>query len=159
MKYQQSLQETITDFISRHIARGDHYFSPVLTAAQDFNCALASVMPSHIDDCITIHRGSPAPSQTILYICDNNDVAVGPAGFDSETLRLFISTCGAGLIASRVPSLESSSCLAAYSALSGANTIFIETLPSHDLLWLQFVREANTKMNLIIEMSDEGVVS
>ena len=94
----------------------------------------------------------PRQRPQILVIGDDVGVegSEGPAAFDADSIRRFISRCRSVVILSAGAEAATYTAVAAVAARDRHDICLVETLPRHEGAWTQCVQSANADVALLI---------
>ena len=132
--------------LTRLIASGQPHFRPVYAAMRSAGVALMLIRQGYGRfDVPTLPRGRGF----VAVIGDDTDHAEGPSGFRRKSLRrLAASVRGVSLISCEIqPDVYAT---AAELAALGQSVMIVETRPEQEAAWLDFLKVAAPRANLLI---------
>ena len=141
------IQASIPPFeLSRLIASGQPHYRPVYEVMRSAGVGLLLVRQGHGRfDVPALKRGCGF----VAVIGDDMDRADGPSGFRRKSLRrLMAAVRGITLLSCEI--LPEVYTAAAGLAALGQNVMIIETRPEQEGAWLDFIKEAAPRANLLI---------
>jgi len=131
------------------IENGPPHLAPLWLAVRDGGCELLLLSPDT--------QRIPKPRQlTIALVMDDLGVSRGPEAFCQATLGRFIAQCGSVVIVACGPNGLFYDAAAARAILSGSHTVLIETLPEHEIAWINFVQESHPGVWLLVGTVPHG---
>lgn len=144
-------RERLTEIIGAN-ALAPH-MNPVFAAIRDFGVGVL-IVPQSTDSLDSALK--EAGEAAIVIIGDDTNRALGPAGFDTPSLRrLFKSTKGVAVIASAPPEhVYAEASLMA--ALMRCLVVILETRPEQEIAWAAFVKEANRDAPILLVTVEAG---
>lgn len=88
------------------------------------------------------HVASARP--TFLYLGDDMHTALGPAAFHEGSVRDFMRRCSAFVVVSAGSNVEPYRFAAETAGLQRRNVILVETRPSQETAWIEYLRSINS---------------
>jgi hypothetical protein len=120
---------------------------PIYRAVRDYGLRLMIVSQTH-EPFLGAMDEMGAPF--IALIADDTDRTVGPGHFHQDSLRRLASAIDSAAVVASAPPVEAYAAMTMMPVLFGASTVIVETRPEQEIPWVEFLRDVQPNLPLIL---------
>lgn len=144
-------RERLTEIIGKN-AMAPH-LNPVFEAIRDFNVGML-IVPQGDDSLDTaLDRARDA---SVVIIGDDTDRTLGPKGFHRASMRRLFRMADHAAVISSAPPEGVYAGLSAIAGFERRHVVIVETRPSQEIAWVEFIRDANPDLPILLVTVEAG---